>query len=97
MDNNCNNTQSLPQEQDEQAKKSSSKEAKVTLVLYFSYFLWTIVSAYGLGSANPSEYTMILGFPAWFFYSCIIAYPLCCLAVYFLTKHFFNDIQKAEK
>ncbi len=78
---------------DKESYKSNnvSKEAKVTLFLYFSYFLWSILSAYGLGSSNPDEYSYILGFPAWFFYSCILAYPLCCIAVYFLVQHFFNE------
>ncbi len=69
---------------------ASKKEAKWTIIIYFIYFLWSICSAYGLGSKNPDEYTYILGFPAWFFYSCILSYPLACLAVYILIKKVFK-------
>ncbi len=88
---NKSSAQPADTDYEKQAAKTSTKEAKVTLLLYFSYFAWTILSAYGLGTLDVEEYTYILGFPAWFFYSCILAYPLCCLAVYFLTKHFFNE------
>ncbi len=68
----------------------SNKEAKYTLILYFCYFLWSIISAYGLGSGSVEDYSYILGFPAWFFYSCIVAYPLCCVCVYILIKTVFK-------
>ncbi len=81
---------------DSKSAKKSSKEAKYTLILYLCYFLWTIASAYGLGSSSPEEYSYILGFPAWFFFSCILAYPLCCIAVYFMLQNFFREDQDEE-
>ena len=67
---------------------------KPTLILYFLYFLFSTLSAYMLGNKDVGEYSYILGFPSWFFFSCILAYPLCCIGVYFLVEKFFshNDI-----
>ncbi len=70
--------------------KNSKKEAKWTLFVYILYFLWSILTAYGLGSKPVQEYNYIFGFPEWFFYSCILAYPLACILVYLLTKTVFN-------
>ncbi len=68
----------------------SKKEAKYTLLLYAAYFLWSVLTAYGLGSGDIEEYNYIFGFPAWFFFSCILAYPLCCIFVYILIKKVFE-------
>lgn len=70
--------------------KNSKKEAKWTLIVYCIYFLWSIGTAYLLGSKNPYEYSYILGFPSWFFYSCILSYPLVCITVYILIKKVFK-------
>ncbi len=70
--------------------KQIKKEVGSTFLLYFAYFLWSIVTAYGLGSGDVEEYTYIMGFPAWFFFSCILGYPLCCFAVYLLIKKIFK-------
>lgn len=78
-----------PEEEKARQNMRSKKEAKMTLGFYFLYFLWSILTAYGLGSGNPEEYVLIFGFPAWFFFSCILGYPLACIAVYFLVKKFF--------
>ncbi len=72
-------------------RSQSKREAKFTLLLYLVYFLWSILFAYGLGSGNPNNYTLIFGFPAWFFFSCIVAYPLCCIGVYVLIRKVFSN------
>ncbi len=67
-----------------------TKEAKYTLLIYLAYFVWSIGTAYGMGSSPVEKYTYILGFPAWFFFSCIVGYPLCCVSVYFLIQKVFS-------
>ncbi len=74
----------------------SKKEAKYTLLLYSMYFSWSVCFAYFLGSGDPNDYTLIFGFPAWFFFSCIIAYPLCCVAVYVLILKIFSKNDETE-
>ncbi len=75
---------------------NSKKEAKSTLLVYVLYFLWSVCFAYFLGSGDPNEYTLIFGFPAWFFFSCVVAYPLCCIAVYVLIRKVFSKNDGAK-
>ena len=67
-------------------------EALITLGLYLGYFVWWYAFAYGLGSGNPDEYSYICGLPAWFFYSCIVGYPLLTLALWLVIRLFFHDM-----
>ncbi len=68
--------------------KQAVREAKSTLFVYALYFLFSVLTAYILG-ADVDNYTYILGFPAWFFFSCILGYPLACIGVYLLIKKVF--------
>lgn len=43
------------------------REALIGLGLAIINFIIWYGFAYGLGSKNPSEYTYVFGFPAWFF------------------------------
>ena len=70
----------------------ANKEALITLGLYAVYFVWWYACAYGLGSGDPADYTYVLGFPAWFFYSCIAGYPLLTLALWLVIRCFFRDM-----
>ncbi len=72
--------------------KQADKEALITVILYLVFFVWWYVFAYGLGSKPASEYSYILGFPAWFFYSCILGYLIISFLLWFVVKKFFVDI-----
>lgn len=74
----------------------TKKEVKYTIILYFMYFFWSILTAYLLGSGNPDEYSFILGFPTWFFFSCILSYIFCCIGVYLLIKFIFKESKKED-
>lgn len=74
----------------------ANREALITLGLYGLYFVWWYVSAYWLGDGDPEEYTYIFGFPAWFFYSCILGYPLLTLLLWLLVRCGFGDIPLEE-
>ncbi len=69
--------------------KQARKEAKATIFVYLLYFFFSVGTAYGLGR-DIENYTYILGFPAWFFYSCILAYFFVCIAVYILIRTVFS-------
>lgn len=77
--------------------KQADKEALITLGLYFVFFVWWYSFAYGLGSKPVSEYTYILGFPSWFFYSCIVGYLLISFLLWFVVKIFFVEIPLEEE
>jgi uncharacterized membrane protein YhdT len=77
--------------------KAINKETTVTLVLYAIFFGWWYLTAYGLGSGDPSEYKMIFGFPAWFFYSCIVGYVGISVLLWVVVKFFFTDVPFNEE
>lgn len=70
----------------------SDREALVTLGLYAAYFLWWYLFAYGLGGGDPAEYSYVLGFPTWFFYSCVLGCPLFGILVWIVVRLFFRDM-----
>ncbi|MCT4564447.1 MAG: YhdT family protein [Maledivibacter sp.] len=74
-----------------------NKEACITIGLYIFFFIWWYGFAYGLGSKDPSEYSYVLGFPSWFFYSCILGYVVICLLLWFVVKKFFVDVDFDEE
>lgn len=77
--------------------KQINKEACITLGLYVFFFIWWYAFAYGLGSKDPLEYSYIMGFPSWFFYSCILGYVVISFLVMFVVKKFFKDIDFEDK
>ncbi len=77
--------------------KQMNKEAIISLGLYIFFFIWWYGFAYGLGLKDLSEYTYILGMPAWFFYSCIVGYIVISFATWFVVKKFFVDISFDEE
>ncbi|MCH4890863.1 DUF997 family protein [Acidaminobacter sp. JC074] len=74
-----------------------NKEAKITVGLYIFFFLWWFILAYGIGLKDVSEYKYILGFPSWFFYSCIMGYVMICVLLAFVVKRYFKDIDFEDK
>lgn len=51
--------------------KQCNKEAMYGIILGLGNLIWWYAFGYGMGSKPVDEYTYILGFPAWFFMSCI--------------------------
>jgi len=80
----------------EDIKKSSNRETIIILGLYLLFFLWWYVTAYGFGD-DPSEYKYILGFPEWFFYSCIAGYAGISVILWIVVSFFFKEIDLDEK
>ena len=52
---------------------------------------WWYVTAYGFGD-DPAEYEYIMGFPEWFFYSCIAGYVGISLILWGAVRLFFKDL-----
>lgn len=72
--------------------RQANREALITLGLYFFFFLWWTVFAFGLGSGDPENYAYVLGLPAWFFYSCILGYPVISLLLWIVIRRYFVDM-----
>lgn len=70
----------------------ANREALIALGAYGLYFLWWYATAYGLGDGEPRSYSRIMGMPSWFFYSCIVGYPLITLFLWGLMRLFFQDM-----
>lgn len=71
----------------------ADREAWITLGLYGVYFVWWYACAYGLGSGDPEAYSYVFGFPAWFFYSCILGYPVLTVLLWVVVRFFFKDLR----
>ncbi|MDR2893777.1 MAG: YhdT family protein [Deltaproteobacteria bacterium] len=72
--------------------KQANREAAITLGLYAFFFLWWALFAFGLGAGDPADYTYVLGLPAWFFYSCVLGYPVLTLLLWLVVRHCFKDM-----
>ncbi|KOO47589.1 YhdT family protein [Priestia koreensis] len=79
-------------EQKDPRFKIAHKEALIGIALAIFQFVWWYGFAYGLGSKPVKEYAYIWGFPAWFFYSCILGLILIIFLVIVIAKWFFTDV-----
>lgn len=77
--------------------RQADREALYTLALYVFFFVWWCGFAFGLGSGDPENYVYIWGIPAWFFYSCIVGYPLICLLLWGVLRLFFRLMPLEEE
>ncbi len=81
-----------PQHTESDGIRQADREALITLGLYGFFFLWWLVFAFGPGSGAPEDYTYVLGLPAWFFWSCVVGYPLICLLLWIVVRRCFRDV-----
>jgi len=72
--------------------KVANREALIGVGLVLFNFIWWFAFAYGLGSKDVSDYTYIIGLPAWFFYSCVGGVVVMALLVFIIVKLFFVDV-----
>ena len=70
----------------------ANREALFALAAYALYFLWRYRTAYGLWIGFTDNDVDTLGMPDWFFYSCVLGYPVACLLVWGLVRFFFKDM-----
>lgn len=72
--------------------RQADKEALITMGVYVFFFIWWCVFAFGMGGGDPDSYSYVLGLPAWFFYSCVLGYPVVSLLLWVVVRLFFVDI-----
>jgi len=78
------------------AFKQADREALITIGLYVFFFLWWTVFAFWLGAGDPDDYSYVFGLPAWFFYSCVVGYPVVTFLLWLAIRKFFADIPLDE-
>ena len=72
--------------------KQSNSEAWLTSCIYIFYSIWWWLFAYVICNGNVLTYSYILGFPCWFFVSCLIGFPLLCCILWFIIHYFFKEV-----
>ena len=72
--------------------KIAHKEAWIGVGLVIVNFALWYGFAYGLGSGDPTQYTYVFGFPAWFFYSCIVTTIVMIVLIWLVMKLFFTEV-----
>ena len=70
----------------------ANREAIIGVVLVLLNFGMWYGFAYGMGGGDPTEYTYVLGFPAWFFYSCIVTTITMLVLIAVLLKFVFKEV-----
>ena len=72
--------------------RQCNREAIIGLSLGIINLIWWFGFGYGLGSKPVSEYTYILGFPAWFFMSCIVGGILFSILTIIMINKLFKHM-----
>lgn len=70
----------------------ANREALIGVGLVIINFAIWFGFAYGLGSTDPENYTYVLGFPAWFFYSTMAGTVFMIALIIFVLKRYFKDV-----
>jgi uncharacterized membrane protein YhdT len=72
---------------------ASSREALVAVAYWLAFTVAVVGLAWGIGGGKDAhEMSFVLGFPAWFFWSCIVATFVFCAVPYVLVKRYFIDV-----
>jgi len=72
--------------------KQTRKETLSMVALLVANIVWWFVFAYGFSLGEPEEYAYILGFPAWFFLSCIVSIVLFSVLAWIIVSVVFKEI-----
>lgn len=72
--------------------KVARREALIGVILVIFNFIWWYGFGYGLGNGKVEKYSYLFGFPAWFFYSCIVGSIVMIILVMITVKYLFKDV-----
>ncbi len=72
--------------------KQCNKEAMYGIFLGLLNMAWWFIFGYGMGDKPVEEYTYILGFPAWFFISCILGAVIFIVLTFVMVDKLFVDM-----
>lgn len=77
---------------DDPRYKQCNKEALYGILLGLGNMIWWYAFGYGLGSKPVNEYSYILGFPTWFFVSCILGSVVFIILTFIMVNKGFEDM-----
>ena len=72
--------------------RQADREAGIVLGMYGFFFLWWTFFAFGLGGGDPEHYSYVFGMPSWFFYSCVLGYPVLTLLLWVVIRLAFSHM-----
>lgn len=49
-----------------------------------------------MGEGDPEQYLYVWGMPEWFFYSCIVGYPVITIFLWGIVRFFFKEVPLDE-
>lgn len=87
----------MPKNKQDPRFKIAHREALIGCALAVINFVWWFGFAYGLGSKPPEEYTYILGFPAWIFFSLIVGTLLMMVLVFIVERFLLTDMSLEDE
>ncbi len=70
----------------------ANREALLGCALAAFNIIWWYGFAYGMGSKPPEQYDYVFGFPAWFFYSCIVGFLVMVALVILVVKFVLKEV-----
>ena len=72
--------------------RQCNREALYGVILGGINVLLWLIGGYGFGRGNPENFTYILGFPAWFFISCILNALVAIAGTIFIVRTRMKDM-----
>ncbi|RKL67112.1 sodium:pantothenate symporter [Salipaludibacillus neizhouensis] len=87
----------IPERRTERRFKIAHREAWIGVILALVNILWWYGFAYTMGSKVPEEYTYVFGFPAWFFWSCIVGFIVMVILVFIVVKFVLVDMSLEDE
>lgn len=72
--------------------KQCNREAMYGVILGIANMIWWYALGYGLGDKPVEEYTYILGFPTWFFISCILGAVVFIVLTFIVVDKGLKDM-----
>lgn len=73
-----------------------NREAKYGIALGIANMIWWYAFGYGLGDKPVEEYSYILGFPSWFFFSCVLGAIIFIVATFIVVDKGLKDMSLDE-
>ena len=72
--------------------KQCNREALYGIMLGIGNMIWWYIFGYGLGDKPVEEYTYILGFPSWFFFSCVVGAVVFIVLTFIVVDKGLKDM-----
>lgn len=72
---------------EKEIEQQVNKETRISAIMYVAFFIWWLVTGYGLSGLD----IYIMGLPLWFVLSCCVGIPAFCIATAIVVKKCFKN------